>query len=140
MKVTLGRSRLIMIYLLLMHLSALLLVNLIGLSLIFEAFASLLIIGSLLYYSRFYGWVGKPLQVITLWIDEDGFWFMADQKGNEQGPVQLRSSVILGPLIAIYFKPSSGFLVKSVLIPIDAVDADDWRRLRVRLRDPACWD
>jgi len=140
MKITLQRSRLLMVYLLLMHVSALLLISQIGLSLMFEAFVSLLIIGSLVCYSRCYGWMAQRPQVESLWVDDDGFWFMTDQEGRVQGPMRLKSSVIMGPLIAIYFRPLNGFIAKSVLIPFDAVDADNWRRLRVRLRDPASWD
>jgi hypothetical protein len=140
MKLMMGRSRLIMAYLLLIHLSALLLINLTGLGIGFEIFISLLIIVSLLYYSRLYGWIGQQNQITVLWVDDDGFWFMADKMGSQQGPMQLTSSVLLGPVIAIYFKPLSGLLGKSVLIPEDAVKPDDWRRLRVRLRDPESWD
>lgn len=140
MKIEWKQSRFLLAYLMLIHTAAVLLVNMLGLSLMLTVPLSLLVIASLLFYCRRYGRHARTTASGQLWVDADGFWFWSDLDGRKQGPMLLKASVILGPVIAIYLKASQKRFSHSLLIVRDAVTAEDWRRLRVRLRDPESWE
>ncbi|MBD3635229.1 MAG: hypothetical protein HUJ23_10030 [Methylophaga sp.] len=133
------RSRLILSFLLVTHIAALCLLYLLAINLVLTGFSGLLIIVSLLFYCHRYGWLFKPMLIKHLWINQDGFWFWSDSDDREQGPMQLRRSVMLGPLIAVYLKPASARCNRSLIIARDNVTDEDWRRLRIKLRDPESW-
>lgn len=135
----LRRSRLMLSFLLVTHLSALYLLDLLAISLTLTVVSSLLLIASLLFYCRRYGWLFEPAQIDRLWINQDGFWFWSDSAGRELGPMQLKSSVILGPWIAVYLKPSNVRRNRALIITRDNVTDEDWRQLRIKLRDPESW-
>ncbi len=127
-------------YLLTVHLAALILINLLGLNAMLAGALSLLFIASLCYYCHCFGWLLRPVQPGQLWVNQQGYWYWTEFNGRQRGPMQLKSSVILGPVIAIYSKPLNAGISRSFIITRDTVTADDWRRLRVRLRDPESWD
>lgn len=139
MKLSLRRSRLILSFLLVTHIAALCLLYLLAFSLMLTGFSALLIIVSLLFYCHRYGWLFKPLLIKHLWSNQDGFWFWSDSDDRELGPMQLKRSVMLGPLIAVYLKPASARYNRSLIIARDNVTDEDWRRLRIKLRDPESW-
>jgi hypothetical protein len=139
MKLRLRRSRLILSFLLVTHIAALCLLYLLAFSLMLTAFSALLIIFSLLFYCHRYGWLFKPMLIKHLWNNQDGFWFWSDSDDRELGPMQLKRSVMLGPLIAVYLKPANARCNRSLIIARDNVTDEDWRRLRIKLRDPESW-
>ncbi len=140
MKISLRRSRIMLKFLLLTHTAAFYLLYLLDFSLALTAFSALLVIASLLFYCQYNGWLFEPVRIQRLWINQDGFWFWADNAGREQGPMQLKRSVILAPVIAIYLEPANARFNRSLIIARDTVSNEDWRQLRLKLRDPASWD
>lgn len=121
------------------HIAALCLLYLLAFSLMLTAFSALLIIVSLLFYCHRYGWLFKRMLIKYLWINQDGFWFWSDSDDRELGPMQLKRSVMLGPLIAVYLKAANARCNRSLIIARDNVSDEDWRRLRIKLRDPESW-
>ncbi|MCB1736599.1 MAG: hypothetical protein KDI42_00585 [Gammaproteobacteria bacterium] len=74
-----------------------------------------------------------PGAVRALYWDADGSWRLLDSNGNEH-PVLRRGEFLRTPwLVLLNFRAVSKARF-AVLIPRDALPADDFRRLRLRLR------
>ena len=99
----------------------------------------LLISLNLLYHARRYGWLMDGPATAILKLSGDQRWQLIDSQGRPQGEYQLRRSVMLGCVLVIYLKKPFSRLSHSVLIARDAVEPEQWRLLRVKLRDPGQW-
>lgn len=140
MRLIFQRSRLLLGYLLFTHVAALLLVGLLRLHWLMMISLLLFIAASLLRDCRHHGWLGYKPAVTAIKINADNRWFVVDGKGQEQGPFDLKSSVILGPLIVLYLQSASQRRTSPLVLARDAVATDHWRLLRIRLRAPESWD
>jgi hypothetical protein len=138
MKWVFGRSRLLLGYLLLTHLAAAVLISYLNLPLVLTVLILLLLICSLWLHCRRAGWLGGRIKTTQLIFNHDG-WMIIDSSQRRAGPLQLKRSVVLGPLAVIYFHSAWKRQPQSVVAFSDMVDADAWRNLLVRLRDPASW-
>ncbi len=139
MTVNLQRSAGLILYLVLIHALAILLLCLLKLDTLSTMLLGLLLMLSLLVSCRRYGWLHQQADITHLRCDEDGRWFL-DAEQTQTRPWQLQQSVQLGPLMVLRFSSSAKKRVQSVVVARDAVDAETWRQLCLKLRDPETWD
>jgi hypothetical protein len=139
MKVTLQRSRGLLLYLLLLHGLAGTLLVLLSINALLTAGLCMLLVLSLLLSCSRYGWLGGQAAICQCHCDGDGRWFL-EGSNTQRGPWRLRRSVILGPVMLLNFKSSAINRQQSVPVFCDAIDADTWRQLCLKLRDPETWD
>ena len=67
-------------------------------------------------------------------------WFLNYNDGSVSGPYTLKSSTQLPYVLFIYLNPSRHGRGHTLMIPIDAVEKNDWRKLRAELRHPDSWE
>lgn len=139
MHITLQRSPGLLGFILSSHLAAILLVMLSQLDIALTVLCLLMILINLLFNARRYGWLDRDAALEALNIKADGRCSLFDCNGQKIRGYRLAGSVMLGPLMVIYLKPSRRQWTRSVLLPRDAVDSEHWRQLRIRLRDPETW-
>lgn len=140
MVVTVQRSLSILLYLLLIHSAAGLMLWYLGANWVVTVGLLLLISASLVYQLRRHGWLGLKPWLRLIRIDGDNNWFIQLAADREAGPFVLKRSVVLGPMILIYLQSASKRWPHPVLVTQDMVSFEQWRRLRIRLRDPQSWD
>lgn len=136
----LGRSRLILAYLLISHVAALMLLISMRWHELITIVLCLMVFASLFHYLRCFGWLGMPPEVTGLQGHADNQWLVLKRDGQQLGPYYLQQSVVLGPLAVLYLHAALKRGTRPVLVVRDGVDADNWRRLQIRLRDPESWD
>jgi len=139
MKVTLQRSRGLLLYLLLLHGLAGTLLVLLSMNVLLTAGLCMLLVLSLSLSCRRYGWLGGQAAISQCHCDGERRWFL-EGSNTLAGSWRLRRSVILGPVILLNFKSNAINRQQSVPVFCDAVDADTWRQLCLKLRDPETWD
>lgn len=136
----LGRSRLILAYLLISHVAALMLLISMRWHGLITIVLSLMVLASLFHCLRCFGWLGTPPEVTGLQGHADNQWLVLKRDGQQLGPYYLQQSVVLGPLAVLYLQAALKRRTRPVLVVRDSVDADNWRRLQIRLRDPESLD
>lgn len=134
MQIYLRRSKALLVFLLVTHLAAMLLLIISRLDGIFMLPLLCLIGLQLGFYCRHYGWLGRSAAVTTVKIDADGRCVIVDHEQRQQAGFHLHHSVILGPLIVIYLHRAGQRLSRSLLISRDASDSESWRKLCILLR------
>ncbi len=93
-----------------------------------------LVLGSALHALRRDGFRTLPDSLITLRIDGDCACEFQCRSGEWRGADLLGSSFVSPYLAVLNLKPADGRFAKHLVILPDAVNADDFRRLRVWLR------
>lgn len=139
MTVTIQRSTGLLLYLVLVHVLAGLLLCLLKLDTLLTVLLCLLLVRSLFVSCRRYGWLNERAAITQLRCDGDGRWFL-DAEQIHARPWLLQQSVQLGPLMVLRFRASAKKHAQSVVVVRDAVDAETWRQLCLKLRDPETWD
>lgn len=139
MTVNLQRSTGLLLYLVLIHALAVLLLWLLKLDTLLTVLLGLLLMLSLLFSCRRYGWLYEQAEITQLRCDGDGRWFLHAEQTQTRG-WQLQQSAQLGPLMVLRFSSNAKKRVQSVVVVRDAVDAETWRQLCLKLRDPETWD
>ena len=123
-------SKSITIYLVIIH--SLMLVTL--LSLFANSWwALLIIVFMVLSFVYFYG---QTQSIIKLERDADNRWYCYYQNNKLRSALRLTSSIVTSPLVMLYFNGNNYWQRYSVIIMVDAVDAELFRQLRVYCRDP----
>jgi len=138
MTVTLQRSRGLLLYLLLAHGLAGILISMLSLNGVLIMLLDLLLVVSLLLSCRRYGCLDEQAVISQFHCDGDGRWFLQGIHSHKEA-WRLRNSVILGPLMLLSFSSKAQKRMQPVLVIRDAVDAETWRQLCLRLRDPESW-
>lgn len=138
MTVNIQRSTGLLLYLVLIHALAGLLLCQIKTDSLLTVLLFLLLVMSLFLNCRRYGWLNEPADITLLRCDSDGRWFLKAEQSHAAS-WQLQQSVQLGPLIVLRFRSSAKKHVQSVVVVRDAVDAKTWRQLCLTLRDPETW-
>lgn len=87
-------------------------------------------------YKRVHGRTG----LIEISMTKDRRWFLKYGDGSVVGPCKLKSSTQLPYVLFIYLGIIKSRLSQDLMIPIDAVKKDDWRKLRAELRHPDSWE
>ncbi len=139
MLIELQRSRILLGYLFASHALAMALVLLSKLHWLLTLGLLLLISLNLIRHARRYAWLGETPAVTILKLSADQRWQLIDSQGHHLGEYQLKASVMLGFVLVIYLKKPFDRLSHTLLVARDAVEAEQWRLLRVRLRDPEHW-
>lgn len=139
MRVSLHRSRGLLLYLVVIHGLAGMLLVLLNLDSFLTLLISVLLVVSLMISCKRYGWLKASAHTQQLLCDSDERWTMTG-KYVQVGTWILQHSVILGPLIILRFRPLTKKRTRSVVVLRDAVDAETWRQLCLKLRDPEIWD
>ncbi len=81
-----------------------------------------------------FAWLRSPASVVSLFWPAGEQWRLRDRSGGETTAFLLPDSFIKPWLTILLFRPDSGGRVRNVIILPDALDAESFRRLRVRLR------
>jgi hypothetical protein len=139
MTVNLQRSNGLLLYLVLIHALAVLLLCLLKLEVILSVLLGLLLLLSLFISCRRYGWLHGLADITQLRCEDDERWFL-DAELRQTRAWQLQHSVQLGPLMVLRFRSRAEKHTQSVVVVRDAVDVDTWRQLCLKLRDPETWD
>jgi hypothetical protein len=135
MRLYLRHSKTLLALLLVTHLAAMLLLILSRVDVVMTL-PLLCIIGLQLgFYCRDYGWLDRKAAVTAVFIDADGRCAIVDHEQQKQAGFYIHRSVILGPLMVIYLRRAGQWLSRPVLIPRDATDREDWRKLCILLRN-----
>lgn len=131
--ITPGFSRLLAFYLLLLHLSALLVFLPFHLSLASNLIFSTAVCISLLYFWRMDLLHQGPRSICSAkWSEEEG-WIIRDSTGREERATLDKSSFLSQYLVILIFNVVNSSSRK-LLLPGDAIDHDKLRRLKVLLR------
>jgi hypothetical protein len=140
MKVTITKSRGLFVYMVSLHILAIILLlwsmdnnRLLVLILIVMVCA-----GFIDWYHRYNASDAKN-SLIEVSMNREKNWFLRNETGVVSGPFKLKSSIQFPYVMFIYFRTRHWWQSHSLMIPIDAVDKQDWRRLRAQLRDPDVW-
>ena len=123
-------SKSIAIYLVIIH--SLMLVTLLSL-LANSWWALLTIVFMVLSFVYFYG---QTQSLIKLERDVDNGWYCYYQNNKLRSALRLTSSIVTSSLVMLYFNGNNYWQRYSVIIMVDAVDAELFRQLRVYCRDP----
>jgi Membrane-bound toxin component of toxin-antitoxin system len=125
-------SRWLAFYLVALHLSALLVLLLLHLSLVPNLIMSVCVCLSLIYYwKRDLLHQGRGSISSVKWSEEGG-WLISDNNGTEQFATLSPSSFLSQYLVLLSFKTANNDR-RRLLLPGDGVDPDQLRRLRVLL-------
>lgn len=140
MKVTIAKSQGLFVYMVSVHILAISLLlwsvdNNMPLILMLMV---LVCAGFIHWYRRYSASDGKN-SLIEVSMNSDNKWFLKYETGVVSGPFKLKTSTQFPHVMFIYFRTQYWWQCHSLMIPIDAVDKHDWRRLRAQLRDPDAW-
>ncbi|EGL55817.1 hypothetical protein MAMP_02811 [Methylophaga aminisulfidivorans MP] len=140
MKVTITKSRGLFVYMVSLHILAIiLLLWSMDNNRLLVLFLTVLVCGGFIqWYRRYTASVAKN-SLIEVSMNLEKNWFLRDETGAVSGPFKLKSSIQFPYVMFIYFRTRHWWQSHSLMIPIDAVDKQDWRRLRAQLRDPDVW-
>lgn len=137
MRIPIGRSRLMLGYLLVAHACALsLAVYTLPLGLAVITAVALLI--SLIHECRRWQWLPGGHAVTAVEITEAGLWVLYRSGAGAGPPLQAVASVVMPYFITVQLRDAQGKRCH-VLLAVDAVNAGNWRRLRLILRDATTW-
>lgn len=139
MKVSIGRSILILCYLCTAHGCAVLLVVTVALPVIVKSLLCLLLLVSLLYYCRQFQWLAGGKPITALECNQDNQWYVTYSSQSKQGPCTLTGSVVMAQWLIVHLQQRRDGRKLTVVIAADAADKEKLRRLRIKLRDPATW-
>ena len=132
-RIDLGFSQILAGYLLAAHLSALFLVIALDLEIFLSCGLFVLIILSLFYYWQRDLSRSRDKSVIGIDWDEARGWLLRFKNGDALRTVHCPSSFISRYIVILYLK-LDGSVKRKITIPSDAVNSDQFRRLRVLLR------
>lgn len=128
-----GRSQGLQLYLLLLHLFACCAVWLTPLGWLWQLGATLLLTGSLLIYGhRYLGWL-QGNRLVAIEHNEKGLWRLHFME-HKTDWMHINAAYIAFFGVALQFKRHH-FPNHAILIATDAIDAQQFRKLRVCLRD-----
>lgn len=136
-RLVIGRSRCLLVYLVILHVlmavtSILLFVDIVWLIIV-------LLIGlalSLLFQLKQHGWLKGRRAVREIVHDEQGLWTIYFSAKDSIAELELKSSFVTPFLTLIRLGDSRFWRTTTVVVVADAVDAEQYRKLRVLLRDP----
>lgn len=140
MLVMLQRSSFLLAYLFMVHVAAGLLLVWLDFHWLLRMGLILLIFFSFVCQLRRYGWLGQKLSLKAIQFNADKGWFTWTTNDVVTGPMALKRSVILGPLIVLYLQSAVKARSQQVVVTRDMFDQEQWRQLRIKLRDPEIWD
>ncbi|MCX4186433.1 protein YgfX [Methylophaga sp. OBS4] len=139
MKVSIGRSFLILCYLCTAHGCAVLLVIAVALPVIVQSLLCLLLLLSLFYYCRQFQWQAGGKSITALECNQDNQWYVICSNQSKQGPCTLMGSVVMAQWLIVHLQQRRDGRKLAVVIATDAADKEKLRQLRIKLRDPATW-
>ncbi len=135
MKVTINQSAYLFVYMLTLHIVAisLLLASLRNTNaLIILLLTGLVCINFTLWYRQ----CNLVSSLIELSVNQEKQWFLKYDNGFVSAPLELKSSTQMPFALFIYFRTSRWWQSQTVMIVVDAVKQEDWRKLRAELRHP----
>lgn len=128
----LGPSRILQLVIGLTHLAALLALMLAPLDIVALAVLAILVIANALYLYACYAGMRMPASIRKLgWTSAQG-WYLPQLNG-ETLPVNLREPLFVSRYLLVARFASPRYRHHSLLVVADSLNADDFRRLRVRL-------
>ncbi len=89
---------------------------------------------SLAYALRRHAWRASARSLVHLELSENLDLAVADRRGRRRAGSVLGSSFVAPWLVVIHFKAEGNRLLRTVVVPPDATDAESHRALRVWLR------
>lgn len=129
-----GRSKTILMYLILLHSVAfLILLSLLGLSTA-TLFLIPILATSFIYYCGQYQWLNSDNAIINLERNENKLWYLISKIGKRTKAYQLQSCFVTPSLLMLQLKNDSIWPYKTVTLLSDAVDSELLRQLRVYCR------
>lgn len=140
MMVTIQRSPRLLAYLLTTHFLAILSLWLIPIGIVLTSVLSVFIMLSLLLLCREYQWLSTGNSLVKLHFDKDNQCFLEFLDKAKKGPYKIKRSVIFNLALVLSLQHIYKQDSKSIFVACDAVNQEDWRQLRVKLRDPDSWD
>lgn len=140
MLVMLQRSSFLLAYLFMVHIAAGLLLVWLDFHWLLRMGLILLIFFSFVWQLRRYGWLGQKPSLKAIQFNLEKGWFTWTKNDEVTGPMALKRSVILGPLIVLYLQSAVKGRSQQVVVTRDMFDLEQWRQLRIKLRDPEIWD
>jgi len=140
MKVTITKSRGLFVYMVSLHILAIcLLLWIMDNNRLLVLFLTVLICAGFIHWYHRYTASDAKNSLIEVSMNVEKNWFLRYETGAVSGPFKLKSSIQFPYVMFIYFRTRHWWQSHSLMIPIDAVDKQDWRRLRAQLRDPDVW-
>lgn len=140
MMVTIQRSPRLLAYLLTTHSLAIVSLWVIPIGIMWASFLSVFILLSLLLLCREYQWLSTGNSLVKLHFDKDNQCFLEFLDKAKKGPYKIKRSVIFNLALVLSLQHVYQQDSKAIFVACDAVNQDDWRQLRVKLRDPDSWD
>lgn len=104
-----------------------------------DVLISFVCVGFVIWLRRYKRVSGKA-SVTGISMSKDRQWFLNYNDGSVSGPYTLKSNTQLPYVLFIYLNPSRHGRGQTLMIPIDAVEKNDWRKLRAELRHPDSWE
>lgn len=89
---------------------------------------------SLIFYLRHYAWLHSPGATVAFELSDEMAYTLETRRGERIGCTLLDSSFVAPYLTVLNLKPEGKFFTRSVVILADAIDAEEFRQLRVLLR------
>ena len=89
---------------------------------------------SLIFYLRHYALLRSPRAVVAFELSDEMACTLETRRGERIGCALLGSSFVAPYLTVLNLKPEEKFFTRSVVILADAIDAEEFRQLRVLLR------
>lgn len=89
---------------------------------------------SLIFYLRHYALLRAPAAVVAVELSDEMACTLETRRGERIGCALLGSSFVAPYLTVLNLQPEGKFFTRSVVILADAIDAEEFRQLRVLLR------
>jgi len=139
MKVVIGRSRWFLYYLLVLHVLILLITICSELPFIAVITVSGIVGASCVLQLRRFAWLkGGSVPIAIRQIDNNR-WAIDYGDGALMSPLTLKQAYVSQWLLIMYFEPNIHRRTVSLVMPVDAIQQEEFRRLSVYLRHPKLW-
>lgn len=134
-KFNLKTSFLLSCFYILIHAGAIIILFWLTIPLWLKIFLFIACVASFIYIITLQAWRINPKAIICCWPENNKNWLLQDRRGNVFAMQLLGSSICTVHFVLLNFKSvANKWLWRSVVILPDAMDKDDFRKLRVLLR------
>lgn len=116
-----------------LHIGAMLMACLLPISIMIRLGLLALLIASVVHILRTHAWRRSPRAIRKVVFEDDGDWVLERRNEESLGPCHLCSRFVHPWLVILQLRGPQGRLPISLVVAVDAVNNDAFRRLRARL-------
>lgn len=103
---------------------------------VFAPLTMITLSASFIYYCRQHQWLESDATIVSLERDAKQKWYLESKNGKRTQALHFYSCYITPSLLILNFKGDSFWSYKTVVLVVDALEAEKFRKLRVYCRHP----